>query len=253
MVENNFKAKPIYISIEKWNWDEVRKIPIKENNEKLIPLNLYPERIIVQPQYFLQGIKGALPECYVRESVYEKLLEAANLLPSGYKLVIFDTWRPIQVQQSLFDILKEKLIRQYPSESEEEIIKRTLTFVALPSKDPTRPSPHNTGGAVDLTIADDKGRLLEMGTEYDDATEKAKTTYFEKLLEEGKELSKEEKKSLENRRLLFNIMTSVGFTNYLDEWWHYDYGNQNWAWVSNRKYALYGRTKPFFAWRDDIE
>ncbi|MCS3917463.1 D-alanyl-D-alanine dipeptidase [Caldanaerobacter subterraneus subsp. tengcongensis MB4] len=253
MSDKNFKEIPISTPIEKWNWEEVRKIPIRENNEKLVPLSLYPERIIVRSEYFLQGIKGALPECYVRESVYEKLLEAADLLPPGYKFVIFDTWRPIQVQQSLFDTLKEQFRKQYPSESEEEITKRTLTFVALPSTDPTRPSPHNTGGAVDLTIADDKGRLLNMGTEYDDPTEKARTTYFEELLKEGKELSKEEREALENRRLLFNIMTSVGFTNYLDEWWHYDYGNQNWAWVSKKEYALYGRAKPFFAWRSDIE
>ena len=24
-------------------------------------------------------------------------------------------------------------------------------------------------------------------------------------------------------------MTSVGFTNLPSEWWHYDYGNANWA------------------------
>lgn len=248
-----FKRTPIPIPARRWNWEEVRRIPIKENNEKLVPLSLYPERIIVHPAYFIQGIKGALPECYVREKVYDKLLEAAELLPAGYKLVVFDAWRPIQVQQSLFDTLKEQFRRQYPLETEEEITKRTLTFVALPSTDPTRPSPHNTGGAVDLTIADNKGRLLNMGTEYDDPTEKSRTTYFEELLIKGHQLSREEREALENRRLLYHIMTSVGFTNYIDEWWHYDYGNQNWAWVSGREYAVYGRAKPFFPWRSDIE
>ena len=249
----DFKKIPISNPIERWVWEEVRRIPIRENGERLVPLSLYPERIIVHPEYFIQGIRGALPECYVRESVYEKLVEAADLLPPGYKFVIFDAWRPIQVQQSLFDTLKERLRREYPSESEEEIVRRTLTFVALPSRDPLRPSPHNTGGAVDLTIADDRGRLLNMGTEYDDPTERSRTTYFEELLESGKRLSREEEEALENRRLLFNLLASVGFTNYIDEWWHYDYGNQNWAWVGKREHALYGRAKPPFMWRDDIE
>ncbi|MED4919243.1 M15 family metallopeptidase, partial [Geobacillus thermodenitrificans] len=43
----------------------------------------------------------------------------------------------------------------------------------------------------------------------------------------------------ENRKLLKSIMEKAGFTNYDEEWWHYDYGNQNWALKTGNE-AIYG-------------
>lgn len=246
------KNIPIPIPKREWNWTEVKSKEIRESGEKLVPSSLFPERILVSPQYFLQGIEGALPECYVRESVYRKLVEAALLLPRGYKLVIFDAWRPVKVQQSLFNILKERFRAQHPHLSEEELTNMTLKFVALPSTDPKKPSPHNTGGAVDLTIADEFGNLLYMGTDYDDPTDASRTTYYEELLLKGERLDEKGIEALRNRRLLYHIMTSVGFTNYIDEWWHFDYGNQNWAWMREEDHALYGPISPNFPWKEDI-
>lgn len=250
---DDFRETPIPIPARAWNWGESRKIKIEESQEKLVPMSLAPDKILVNSQYYIQGIEGALPECYTRETVFKKLIQASNLLPKGFKFVIFDCWRPLKVQHSLFEILKAELKNRYPSLSDEEINNKTLTYVALPSKDPAKPSPHNTGGAVDLTIADDEGFLLKMGTEFDDSTSKAGTTYFEELLKKGAKLNSEELEALKNRRLLYHIMTSVGFTNYVDEWWHYDYGNQNWAWMSGKDHAIYGKIAPSFPWNKNIE
>ena len=57
-----------------------------------------------------------------------------------------------------------------------------------------------------------------------------------------------ELRALGNRRLLYHVMVSAGFTNYPDEWWHFDYGNQNWALMSGRKAAVYGRGVPALRW-----
>lgn len=35
-------------------------------------------------------------------------------------------------------------------------------------------------------------------------------------------------------------MTSVGFTNYPSEWWHYDYGDLFWAAEAGADCALFG-------------
>ena len=43
----------------------------------------------------------------------------------------------------------------------------------------------------------------------------------------------------DNRRLLYNLMTSVGFVNYRCEWWHYAYGERQWA-VLTGKSPFYG-------------
>ncbi|MBC7194747.1 MAG: M15 family metallopeptidase [Caldisericia bacterium] len=232
--------------IKKENWDEIRSIKIIECNENLVPLNLYPEKIINHPEYFIEGLKNSFPICFTRESIYEKLIKASELLPEGYKFVIFDAYRPVELQQSLFDSYKEKLKKENPNLNEEELVKLTLNFVALPSYDENKPSPHNTGGAIDLSICDNRGRLLNMGTYFDEMCEKANTRYFEEKLERGENLSDEELEILKNRRLLFHIMTYFDFTNFSNEWWHYDFGDQLWAYHKGKNYAIYGRTKPRF-------
>ena len=32
-----------------------------------------------------------------------------------------------------------------------------------------------------------------------------------------------------NRRLLYHVMSAAGFVNYDGEWWHYSYGDRQWA------------------------
>lgn len=234
--------------LKKEVWEEIRKIKIIECGEDLVPLDLYPEKIINHPEYFIQGLKNSLPVCFTRVSIYEKLINATEFLPNGYKFVIFDAFRPVELQQSLFDSYKEKLRKYNPNLSEEELIKLTLNFVALPSYDETKPSPHNTGGAIDLSICDDKGRLLDMGTYFDEMSEVANTRYFEEKVERGEKLTEKEIEILKNRRLLFHIMTFFDFSNFSNEWWHYDYGNQLWAYHKEKDYAIYGRTRPKFFW-----
>lgn len=230
------------------NWEKVRQIEINECNEKLVPVNLYPEKIINHPEYFIQGIKHSLPVCYVRENVYEKLILASSLLPPNYKLVILDAFRPVEVQETLFNKYKDKLKLENPNLSDKELTELTLKFVALPSFDEKKPSPHNTGGSVDLTICDDKGRFLRMGTDYDDMSDLAITRFYEEKVEKQEKLSKQEEEFLINRRILYHLMNYVGFTNFSNEWWHYDFGNQLWAYHKEESFAIYGRSKPSFFW-----
>ncbi len=136
-----------------------------------------------------------------------------------------------------------------PLLDDQEITALASQFVALPSAQSISPSPHITGGAVDLTIVDDSGICLEMGTEFDTTTEKSGTVYYEKKAEAKEKMSAEDMEAMYNRRLLFGVMTKAGFTNYPDEWWHYDYGNQNWALLKGEKEAFYGVSEPFFRWQ----
>lgn len=243
-----YRKTPIPV-LEQQNWPEIRKMPIEESNEPLVGLDAYPERFVNHPEYYMQGFSGSLPILYTRMGVYGRLVKAASMLPLGYKFVFLDTWRPVEVQQSLFDTYKARLASDNPGVNDEELTGMALKFVALPSFDNKKPSPHNTGGATDLTIADDRGIWLNMGTYFDEMTDRTCTRYYEEKLEKGEALSDTETDILENRRLLFHIMIAMGFTNYTDEWWHYDYGDQLWAWHNNGQVtAIYGRAKPTFAW-----
>ena len=92
--------KPINELRELINWGS---IPIVECGEKLIPMSKLPEEyFILESKYYLQGIPGATKEIYAREGVCDLLVRAARNLPSGYRFLIWDVWRPIEVQSFIY-------------------------------------------------------------------------------------------------------------------------------------------------------
>ena len=182
--------------------------------------------LMVEMQYPLLHMDNAINDCYMREEVYEKLIEAAKLLPKGYKFKIQDAYRPFALQKELYEKYRIELIDRFNlhNKSPEEVDQFIKQFISLPHKDPLLPPVHTTGGAIDLSIIDEKGDELDMGTGFDEFTDKTKTDYFE---HQGNEIIRD------NRRLLYNIMTSVGFTNLPSEWWHYDYLDRFYAYYKN--------------------
>jgi len=148
-------AIPIVDSIK---WQEIWKIPIMESGEKLIPASYIPEKILCRPQYFIQGIDGAVPECFMREGAFAALRKAATLLPKGYRLVIYDAWRPFKVQKSLFLKFSEELREKCPSDADDESIFYMAThFVSPPKNDPDKVSPHMTGEPSTLALSTNVG------------------------------------------------------------------------------------------------
>ena len=233
-----------------FSWGRSRSVPIVENGEPVVPACLNPERVVVLQQYYLEGIEGALPEAYLREGVFRRFVAAARRLPTGYRMVLLDGWRPVSLQRGLFNAYVERLRAEHPNASEEDLRGMASKFVALPSKDPARPSPHLTGGAVDCTIVDPDGVMLDMGAEFDETSERSESRWLENRLEAGETLPARELTVLRNRRMLHAVMREEGFTNYPDEWWHFDFGNQNWALLTGAKNAFYGPAAPRFAWRN---
>lgn len=240
------RTAPIGPSPITFTWAGSQSIPIAECGQPLVPISCCPERILVRPQYHYQGLAHALPEIYLREGVFERLMKASEALPEGHRFVVLDGWRPLSLQQALFDRYKDELAQANPSLNEEQLMEQARRFVAEPRSNPAFPSPHSTGGSVDLTVADARGSMLAMGSEFDETSNRSETLYLESLTKE--ELSETELRALENRRLLYHVMTAAGFTNYPDEWWHFDYGNQNWALMSGHKTAIYGITTPTLRW-----
>ncbi|PZR23396.1 MAG: D-alanyl-D-alanine dipeptidase [Flavobacterium psychrophilum] len=133
--------------------------------------------------------------CFLRPEVAEALEEANQIAKDkGYTLVIYDCYRPYGYQKVMYDIVNDP------------------RYVAPPGKG----SNHNRGRAIDLSLADENGNLLDMGTPFDDFTEKSHY--------DADGLSKEARR---NRKILRNIMKKAGFTPYNHEWWHFDYKKQN--------------------------
>lgn len=131
------------------------------------------------------------PKCLLRLEVAEALLGLkAEFLDAGYGLLLFDCFRPLAAQESLWAIKPDK------------------RYVTPPSKG----SMHNRGAAVDITLTDLDGKELDMGTDYDVFSKVAWHRY--------RDLSEE---VLARRVLLKETMERHGFKSITTEWWHYSY------------------------------
>lgn len=217
------------------DWQAVAAVPIAECGQPLQALGL-SRTFSVYPAYFKMGVRHALAECYSRSAVFERLFQVAKSLPQGLHLVVLDAWRPFAVQQYLYDSLFDAIKEYSPDADEAQLEHLTRQFVSPPSSSRSSPSPHLTGGAVDVTLCDGDGRWLDMGTTFDEASPLSATASFERLAT----YNQSQQQIRGNRRTLHNAMLAAGFSNLPSEWWHYDYGDQLWAWHSGAPAAIYG-------------
>lgn len=143
-----------------------------------------------------------LKEAYLHPEAAQRLVEAQRLLRSAYPqytLLILDATRPFSVQRQMW-----------------ELVKGTPKYIYV--SNPSRGGGlHNYGLAVDLTLADEYGHTLPMGTPFDYFGVEAHTTDEARLVREGK-LTEQEKV---NREILREAMTGAGFRALPTEWWHF--------------------------------
>ncbi len=143
------------------------------------------------PDNFLKQAVYECGECYLRKSTAQALLKAnENFKQLGYRIKLFDCYRPLEVQKKMWKILPG------------------THYVANPAKG----SKHNRGAAVDLTLIDKQGKELDMGTPFDFFGKKAHHSYTQLP-----------QKVLENRKLLKEILDKYNFKSIYSEWWHYEY------------------------------
>ncbi|MCP3141757.1 D-alanyl-D-alanine dipeptidase [Pyxidicoccus xibeiensis] len=128
--------------------------------------------------------------CLLLPESAQRLKKAADVLrPQGYRLKVYDCYRPRAVQYEMWKIMP------------------VPGYVA----DPKKGSNHNRGGAVDLTLVTLDGKAVEMPTEFDSFTEQAHHGYAG-----GTEASRK------HREILREAMVGAGFSPNRMEWWHYD-------------------------------
>lgn len=193
-------------------------------------------RMVVRPMYYELGF-SPVPDVYGRRMVFDKLLLALSMLPSNYGFVVWDVYRPRAVQEKLFEWMRNEIRKNQPTLSDDENYAETKKYMSVPSKvGQTYCPPHLSGGAIDLTLFEcSSGQEIDMGTKFDDPTERAHRDFFENL-----SVLKEEERQISNHRaLLRNAMELAGFTSYRYEWWHYDFGNSFWENATGKK-ALFG-------------
>jgi len=215
------------------------------NKEPLVALNEYGvrgENFYAQPRNppYYTIIPGSIETLALRQGAAERLREVnAKLAAADLELFVFDAWRPQAVQAYFHDRWLPAELRKRKSHlSDAELAAEVQNYWAAPSNGAEAPSPHSTGGAVDLTIRWKGGDPLWMGSLFDDASPLAHTTRFETEVDpEAFSFSNEEARA--NRRLLYWLMVENGFASNPSEWWHFSFGDQMWAKLRNKPEALY--------------
>jgi zinc D-Ala-D-Ala dipeptidase len=154
--------------------------------------------------FLKKNVYEGMQRAYLQPDVAERLVKAQQYLKSidpELSLIVFDATRPRHVQQKMWEAL------DLPFEEK-------IKFLS----NPAHGSVHNFGAAVDVSIIDIHGVLLDMGTEFDHLGELAYPSLEQEMLEEG--LLKDFQ--VANRRLLRKVMRHGGFWGIQSEWWHFN-------------------------------
>jgi zinc D-Ala-D-Ala dipeptidase len=211
--------------------------PVLENGEPLVVV-VSANRIVVSPQYWLQRYRGAQRIVRVRRSVGEALTTASNSLPPGLSLVLWDGLRSVETQREIARRFREVL---GANAVQEELIERFVARVPDGEREfAASPPPHCTGGAVDVTLGDEKGRPLDLGADFDEFSERAELSHFERPA-----LSQADRNRRNRRRLLYWAMINAGFAPYASEFWHFEIGTRRAAAFHEFESAKYGPATPW--------
>ena len=144
------------------------------------------------------------PRCFLRPLAAKALNKAiTQLYNKGFGVIIYDCYRPTSAQEEMWSVIPD------------------ATYVTNPNKG----SMHGRGLAVDIGLTDKEGRIMDMGSEFDQFSRKSHIDYYELPQE-----------VLTRRKMLQRVMAEYGFKPIRTEWWHYSY-RETWAELSDFEWA----------------
>lgn len=139
---------------------------------------------------FTGSVVYEFTEVYLRYSTVLKLMDVqAELREMGYKLKIWDGFRPLEAQVKLWNA------------------KPDPNYVSNPW---SGTNSHSRGNTVDVTLVDANNKELEMPTGFDEFTAYADRDYSDCT-----------DAAAANAELLQEVMERHGFTGLQTEWWHF--------------------------------
>ena len=150
----------------------------------------------------------------VRPEVADRLRKAAEILPSDLRLGFWEGLRPVPIQRSLWDSGLSYLRALYPETAAEKLEAELEHYVARP--DGCVP-PHSTGSAVDVAPVNAFGEVLTPADAWG------------KLAVDA----------------LHSALRDAGMAHYQTEWWHWSYGDEEWARAFDCSPLPFAETAPF--------
>lgn len=229
-----FAETPIQLSFQKPTESFIAELSADDQCVEILPCPGFS----IGNDYFQQQLPGAIPRVFCRAALLKRMHQLCEILAPHYGLYFFDVFRTKITQGYLFNECYNRLKREHLEFSEIELAAETRKYVSHPDE-PTRftAPPHNTGGAIDLALTNlQNGTMVNYGSPIDLSEKISDTDFFEQAFDPSVGLTKTEWLDVRiNRRILFNAMTYLGFTNFPSEWWHYDLGDGMWAHATGHK------------------
>ncbi|KAA1421095.1 M15 family metallopeptidase [Nocardioides humilatus] len=191
---------------------QVSAVPVLESGDPLVALH-----------------PGIAPDgARVRAHLADRLYRADLALPTGIRLRVVEGHRSVADQRRIIDAYSEEVRRAHPAVTGAELDRLVSRFVA-----PLEVAPHVAGAAVDLTLVDESGSPLDLGTPIDATPEQSGGRCYFASPDIGLEA-----RAL--RLVLADALSGAGLVNYPTEWWHWSYGDRYWALMTGAAFAPYG-------------
>lgn len=173
--------------------DSLKEVRSRQEFVEIIPSSKVAVdlRYATANNFMNKNVYGVFNVAFLHEKAAEKFLKAVSFLEKakpGYKFIIFDALRPRSVQYKL---------REHVVGTDQQ------KYVANPKSG----SVHNYGFAIDLSVLDENGRELDMGTAFDALNELSQPQLEPQFLKQGQITQKQ----LDNRMVLRDAMTQAGF------------------------------------------
>lgn len=203
---------------------------VRECGEKMI--NLEDELSDIASFRVPSYLVGSKENCFLaRESIAKMVRGAYKDLTSinkDMRFLISNCYRSYKTQCENFEKMLKRVRDNNPDLSEEDLIEKANMMIAYPEV-----AGHVTGGAIDLSI-EINGQEIDMGAIIGDFSKE------ELLFVKTPHINE---KQFQNRMLLRECMIKNGFSPFNGEWWHFCYGDREWACFRNKEYAIYSPYK----------
>ena len=157
----------------------------------------------------IDGYKA--PVAYMtKESLKALSVAAEDLRNQGYRLLIWDSYRPQKAVDNFVRWINDPNDDGdksfYPTLKKSDLLKGQYIMAK---------SGHTRGSTVDLTLIKKDGSFVDMGGTFDLFSEISHPDY--------KKITREQKK---NRKILHDAMIKAGFKGIDSEWWHFTLDNE---------------------------
>ena len=226
--EDNKKESEVVTTEVKTNEEDEQALGFDKKMKEcgLVDIHTIDREIGVELKYATtdnfvgKNMYGALKRAYFTQDFANRVVLAQKNLHKrypNYNLLIYDAARPISVQRTM-----RKMVEGTPLQD----------FVA----DGKKGGRHNYGVAVDVTITDENGKPLDMGTGFDaledasavkgtsdnnDPSTRTVEVYVE-FIRDMQSKGVLTKEAADNRILLISVMHEAGLYPYRREWWHFE-------------------------------